>query len=349
MTSREKALTIGAVALAIAGLAFLLFDEDANLHSHSGSQPPGSINIRVLDEKTKQPVNDSWVLVKAPQPATGYTDSQGLVAIPLKGESDHKTQVTVSAPGYEQQSVEVRAGHSAELNQILIRPTGKAIVAAGNWKQVTGNPVLSGAGASFSPWHVTCSAEVPPGMAIAAKSDFNLTGDPERSCGVWAECRLKEAHPARVCWEFRVQGYSERPFPGQTKVRGLLRYQLIPAQESEQAQPKNGLVYIQFSGEEHRDEMSRLRSRFLERGISAPGVERIDRHFKPAVRYFRKDDLALAEEVAKIALAFLNSGRSHGIQKLHAELVPGYGSRSRPGTIELWLPLGSPEHAAKAH
>jgi hypothetical protein len=68
-------------------------------------------------------------------------------------------------------------------------------------------PKPSGDGKDFGPWWSQCS-EDPPAEGYVIKSEhFELVGD--RQCGAWSECRQVSKTPARVCYEFRMQGHDE--------------------------------------------------------------------------------------------------------------------------------------------
>ncbi len=65
----------------------------------------------------------------------------------------------------------------------------------------------SGPGAAFSQWYELCNDPQPPGWEVS-ESSFTLTGD--RQCNAWSECRQTSNGPAKVCWQFRMQGHSEQ-------------------------------------------------------------------------------------------------------------------------------------------
>jgi hypothetical protein len=68
-------------------------------------------------------------------------------------------------------------------------------------------PKPSGDGKDFGPWWSQCS-EDPPAEGYVIKSEhFQLVGD--RQCGAWSECKQVSKTPARVCYEFRMQGHDE--------------------------------------------------------------------------------------------------------------------------------------------
>jgi hypothetical protein len=64
----------------------------------------------------------------------------------------------------------------------------------------------SGEGSNFSQWYAIC-ATPPLDDYVVEFYSFSLEGD--RSCGAWAECRLKVQTPTSVCYEYRMQGHSE--------------------------------------------------------------------------------------------------------------------------------------------
>jgi hypothetical protein len=77
----------------------------------------------------------------------------------------------------------------------------------------------SGRCAEFSPWYTLCSEPKPSDWKIES-NHFQLVGD--RTCTHWADCTKSFDTPARVCYQFRMQGHSEECgafHPGGTGIR----------------------------------------------------------------------------------------------------------------------------------
>ena len=90
---------------------------------------------------------------------------------------------------------------------------------------VQSGPKLSGVMKAFSEPYELCG-NAPPGYKIKS-SDFRLVGD--RSCGAWSECTETKKTDAQVCWQFRLQGHDELPYPGQRTSEGVLRVTAVHA------------------------------------------------------------------------------------------------------------------------
>ena len=65
----------------------------------------------------------------------------------------------------------------------------------------------SGTCANFSQWYLLCSDNKPSDWKIVSEH-FQLTGD--RSCNKWANCNETLKTAAKVCYQFQLQGHSEK-------------------------------------------------------------------------------------------------------------------------------------------
>jgi hypothetical protein len=76
----------------------------------------------------------------------------------------------------------------------------------------------SGRCAAYSGWYSICSDPKPSGWKIVS-NNFQLYGD--RSCtSGWAQCETTVNTPAKVCYQFRMQGHSEQcTHPGNTGIQ----------------------------------------------------------------------------------------------------------------------------------
>ena len=105
------------------------------------------------------------------------------------------------------------------------------------------------------------------------------------------------------------------------------------------------VVYIQFRGTISRDLVNELRARINGAGYNAPGVERIDRSFATAVKYFHPEDEALAAEIARQTREFF-AGRRCPLS-ISPKDASGSGLRAPVGQVEVWIDLNC-EGAAEA-
>ncbi len=98
----------------------------------------------------------------------------------------------------------------------------------------------------------------------------------------------------------------------------------------------SNIVYLQFQGAVRRATMDSLRRELVAAGFTAPGVERIEREFTSAVRFFHASDAALADSVARMVQARL---AARGV-RLPALPVQDLTRRRMPvprGQLEVWV------------
>ena len=98
----------------------------------------------------------------------------------------------------------------------------------------------------------------------------------------------------------------------------------------------SSVAFIQFRGAVQRGTMDSLRARLAAAGFVAPGVERVDRQFGSAVRYFHVEDRTVADSAAAIARAFLQP-RSSTALPIPVQSMAGRGFRAPRGQIEVWI------------
>jgi hypothetical protein len=96
------------------------------------------------------------------------------------------------------------------------------------------------------------------------------------------------------------------------------------------------VVYIQFQGTIQRAVMEKLRQRFSQTGLAAPGVERIATPFTSSVRYFHPDDRALADSAAALTRAFLRDERVN-VPEVPVQDLSARRLRVPRGQIEVWV------------
>lgn len=97
----------------------------------------------------------------------------------------------------------------------------------------------------------------------------------------------------------------------------------------------DSLVYIQFRRESQRDEMEALRQHLISAGYNAPGVDRVNTNFTSGVRYFYREDRALADSVAALAERFLSRQESSfSLPRLDLSSQEYDAAR---GQVELWV------------
>jgi WD40 repeat protein len=77
----------------------------------------------------------------------------------------------------------------------------------------------SGIGRAFSPEYELCNETVSERVKIV-EHKFRLVGD--RSCGAFAECRVKSSSPERICYGFKLQGHDEWIPPKPAFSQGIL-------------------------------------------------------------------------------------------------------------------------------
>lgn len=82
-------------------------------------------------------------------------------------------------------------------------------------------PVPSGRGREFSQWYAVAADPPKSGYEIdLEKSYYSLSGD--RQCNSWSECSWAARTPGSLEFQFRLQGHSEWPSPGQALTDGIL-------------------------------------------------------------------------------------------------------------------------------
>lgn len=95
------------------------------------------------------------------------------------------------------------------------------------------------------------------------------------------------------------------------------------------------LVLIQFRNEGSRSTAEALRSALSAAGFFAPGVDRVEGNYSNSIRYFHKDDQALAGQVNEIVRNFLKS--KNMALGGEPQYLSSLRNNSQSGQIEIWL------------
>jgi hypothetical protein len=95
------------------------------------------------------------------------------------------------------------------------------------------------------------------------------------------------------------------------------------------------IVYIQFRKELNRALAENLRKRLTDRGLFAPGVQKVDARYENSVRFFHAEDLDLARKVAEYAEAYRKEQNLTGEFKVRDFSRSGF--KTQRGQVEIWF------------
>jgi carboxypeptidase family protein len=294
-----------------------------------------AIGGQVVDLRTGAPVAGARVILEhsaGAEPEVTYTNARGVYALHApEGSTSRGGRVVITAPDYGDVSQAVPLGAGTQVDVKLQRRDRAAMAAppSGSPKTVRSDSVLSGVGRNWSGWYRLCSDQVGDNEEIVEPIEFRLEGD--RTCGSWAECREAVRQPRQVCWEFRMQGHEDQPYPGQQSSRGVLQYSVARSANPAAARRVKGVVFIQYIGDVELPKT--LAAALTAEGYSVAPLQLVQQSFRDNVRYFHDDDARQASEVAALATKLL-AGRH---APLDPALLHGFETRVPLGQFEVWI------------
>jgi len=294
----------------------------------------GSYGGLVVDG-TGKPVSGAQVLLVIPSssPRSAFTSEKGLFFIDGV-ESRGGTQVVVSAPGYRVKTLslsgaEQTQSQSPPLDQIELKPSGDG--AQRTIRKQT-PPLESGWGAGWSGWYQVCSEPLAAKEEIVA-TRFQLQGD--RTCGAWSECRESERTPTRSCWQFRMQGHSERAFGAGAVGRswGILEIDVRSASSVPTGANARSIVFLIASDKIPAQQVNTAIGDLRSRGFGVAEPVTIGATFPSAIKVFGKKDLEMGEELARGLKSSI-----HVSLPIELETTSSF---VRAGTVQVWLGAGA--------
>jgi hypothetical protein len=159
--------------------------------------------VKIVDASTGLPIRGAEVRTFY---SAETTDEQGLAIVPVHSKGPRESvRFRIVAGGYRTKALEYSISGSG-IAQFSLERLETSLSATGYTATKT-MEAISGVGANWGPTYQICSDPGRSGYRVV-RAEFQLNGD--RHCGAWSECQEVQRNGSRVCWEFRLQGHSER-------------------------------------------------------------------------------------------------------------------------------------------
>jgi hypothetical protein len=154
-------------------------------------------------------------------PPSSTEDITPLLSQVKELEQDVKVRMYYCNRLFEVHVIRTGSGKNECASQEVQQPSPATSIQTTQEASVSSGPKPSGLSNAFSAPYELCTDKIPDGMKIL-KQQFTLSGD--RTCGSWSTCTLTTDTPARVCWQFTLQGHDEWFPPRPAFSSGMLKY-----------------------------------------------------------------------------------------------------------------------------
>jgi len=302
------------------------------------AQESAQFNIggKVIDESSPTPLVGARVILELwanVPPTTTFTTQSGLFSFSGVGRKNALAgRLIITRRNYDRAEVAVDASANKPFEIRLKRQPSQPATREQREGVVRSQPLQSFPTANWSGWVRVCSADLTPDERIGVTT-FQLLGD--RRCASWGECREVVHTDRQACWEFRVQGHNEWRFPSGAATQGELKYEIIRTIDPEAAQSTITQLWIQFRDSNRGQFAIGLVERLRQAGIKVAGIDRIDKPYEDAVKYFHEEDRERAERVLAETSAYRSSA---GLPlALRLQFIPDFGNDVPLHHIELWI------------
>jgi hypothetical protein len=263
-------------------------------------------------------------------PHTTFTGPEGTFFFSVVRTST--ANLCVSAPGFTSVVKELASSADQDaIEEITLESPDTAV----RTLRFESGPKPSGWGANWSPFYELCSGKISATDEIVGVR-FTLGGD--RTCSGWAECRETSRTPTQACWQFRMQGHSERAF-FQAGAVGMSQATLEIAVRDRPSPPgsggvNSGLVFLVPAANLPQAEVIALIQKLRLRGYQvipscSPPAGGASAGTGTFAKVFRTEDMAVANVLGQYIGTL-----GYATAKAYLETTEQH---TPPGSIQLWV------------